>query len=52
MFVDSREVQLTESPVLFSVTAVRPVASPAMSPMVRFGPTTAAEPPRVPSVLL
>ncbi len=50
VFVDSREVQLTESPVPFSVTALRWVASPAMSPMVRFGPTTVALPPSVPSV--
>ena len=49
MLVDSREVQLTESPVPFSVTALRPDASPARSPMVRFGPITVAPPPTLPS---
>src|SRR4051794_39113143 len=50
VFDASRDVHDTESPVPFNVTARRPVASPAMSPMVRFGPTAAADPPRVPSV--
>jgi hypothetical protein len=35
--------------VLLSVTALRPDASPARSPIVRFGPTTCAPPPSVPA---
>src|SRR5690348_12605874 len=42
-------VHSTYAPVEFRVTARRPDASPATSPMVRFGPTTVAPPPTVPS---
>ena len=49
VLVAARVVNSTEEPVEFSVTALRPDASPARSPMVRFGPTTAAPPARTPS---
>src|SRR3954447_22906126 len=39
----------TYAPVWFSVTALRPDASPARSPTVRFGPTVCAPPPIWPS---
>jgi hypothetical protein len=42
-------VNSTNAPVVFSVTARRPDASPARSPTVRFGPTTCAPSPIVPS---
>ncbi|MCP9971368.1 hypothetical protein LUX57_44825 [Actinomadura madurae] len=42
-------VNSTLLPVVFSVTARRPDASPARSPTVRFGPTVAAPPPSTPS---
>src|SRR5689334_17086995 len=42
-------VNSTELPVELRVTALRPDASPARSPTVRLGPTTAAPPPRTPS---
>src|SRR3954452_14900916 len=40
VFVDARVVNSTYEPFAFSVTARRPEASPARSPIVRFGPTT------------
>ena len=49
VFVLALVVHWTKAPVVFSVTALRPDASPARSPMVRFGPTTLAPPPVVPS---
>src|SRR3954451_1912421 len=49
VLVLARVVQDTDWPVPFSVTALRPDASPARSPMVRFGPTTWAPPATVPS---
>ncbi len=49
VFVAARVVHSTYWPVELRVTALRPLASPAMSPMVRFGPTTWAPPPTVPS---
>src|SRR5688500_18440328 len=49
VLVLARVVNSTELPVVLSVTARRPDASPAMSPMVRFGPTRVAPPPRTPS---
>ena len=49
MFVAAREVHCTKAPVWYSVTARRPDASPATSPIVLFGSTTAAPPPTVPS---
>jgi hypothetical protein len=39
----------TKLPVLASVTALRPDASPARSPMVRFGESNCAPPPMAPS---
>src|SRR6266545_1545979 len=42
-------VNSTNAPLLLSVTARRPDASPATSPTVLFGPTTAAPPPTTPS---
>ena len=42
-------VNSTNAPVVLSVTARRPDASPARSPTVRFGPTTTAPPPVTPS---
>src|SRR5690349_20708804 len=45
VFVAARVVHWTYEPVEFSVTARRPDASPARSPTVRLGPTTAAPPP-------
>jgi hypothetical protein len=44
-----RVVHCTKAPVLGSLTVRRPEASPAMSPIVRFGPTIVAPPPSVPS---
>lgn len=49
VFVSALVVNSTYSPVLSRWTALRPDASPAMSPMVRLGPTTVAPPPTVPS---
>ncbi|MET7794968.1 hypothetical protein ABZV25_14630, partial [Micrococcus luteus] len=49
VLVAARVVHSTYWPVPVRVTALRPLASPAMSPIVRFGPTTLAPPPRVPS---
>jgi hypothetical protein len=49
VLVGFRVVHCTYAPVWLSVTALRPDASPARSPMVRLGPTTAAPPPSVPS---
>src|SRR5882762_2621367 len=45
VLVLARVVHCTNDPVEFSVTALRPEASPARSPIVLFGPTTAAPPP-------
>src|SRR6266540_5399136 len=42
-------VHSTKLPLLFNVTARRPDASPARSPIVLLGPTTDAPPPSVPS---
>ncbi len=41
----ARVVNSTYEPFEFSVTARRPDASPARSPIVRFGPITDAPPP-------
>ncbi len=49
VLVSARVVNSTYSPVASRCTALRPDASPAMSPMVRLGPTTCAPPPTVPS---
>src|SRR6266536_4057033 len=49
VLVAARDVHCTKAPVELSVTARRPDASPARSPIVRLGPTTAAPPPTVPS---
>src|SRR4051795_2462669 len=49
VLVAARVVHCTEAPVWLRVTALRPDASPARSPMVRFGPTIVAPPPRTPS---
>jgi hypothetical protein len=49
VFVAARDVHWTNEPVEFNVTALRPDASPATSPIVLFGPTTVAPPPTVPS---
>src|SRR3954471_5577165 len=49
VLVAARVVHWTYAPVWFNVTALRPDASPARSPTVRFGPTTAAPPPVWPS---
>ena len=48
-FAAERVVHSTYAPVVLSVTARRPDASPARSPIVRFGPITCAPPPVVPS---
>ena len=42
-------IHCTNDPLLGSLTARRPDASPAMSPIVRFGPTMTAPLPGVPS---
>src|ERR1700754_3723340 len=47
--VAARDVHWTNAPVWLRVTALRPDASPARSPTVRLGPTTAAPPPTWPS---
>lgn len=49
VLVSAFVVNSTYSPVASRCTALRPDASPAMSPMVRLGPTTWAPPPTVPS---
>ncbi len=49
VLVGALAVNSTDAPVRSSVTARRPEASPARSPMVRFGPTTTAPPARTPS---
>jgi hypothetical protein len=49
VFVAAREVHCTYAPVWFSVTALRPDASPARLPTSRFGPTMPAPPPSWPS---
>lgn len=49
VLVGRRVVNSTYSPVASRLTALRPEASPAMSPMVRLGPATVAPPPTVPS---
>ncbi len=49
VLVEARVVNSTYSPVASRFTALRPEASPAMSPTVRLGPTTAAPPPTAPS---
>ena len=49
VLVGALVVHSTKAPVLFSVTARRPDASPARSPTVLFGPMTAAPPPVAPS---
>src|SRR5215468_6878513 len=49
VFVAARDVHWTYDPVELSVTALRPDASPARSPMIRLGPMTVAPPPTLPS---
>lgn len=49
VLVAARVVNSTYSPVASRFTALRPDASPAMSPTVRLGPTTCAPPPVVAS---
>src|SRR5919197_1998162 len=44
VLVGTRDVHCTYAPVVFSVTARRPDASPAMSPTVLLGPATVAQP--------